>query len=339
MTSERELLRRSLDALDDVFYVYDAGGRLVIWNDRLDELFDLTDERLAGMAPPEFFVEADRPRVERAVAEILEAGGTVVEARANTSEGTIRFELAGRRLTDDEGALIGFCGIGRDVTDRRDQERKLTAQNRRLNDFAKLLAHDLRNPLSVAKGYVELYHETNDPATIDRVADALDRIDAMIGDILLVAAQGRTATDVRPVVLDGVTRDAWAMVETGGVTLDARSGMTVDADESRLRRLFENLFRNAVEHGGAVTTVAVTGTPAGFAVTDDGSGVDEADRERVFDSGVTDVVGGTGFGLAIVRAIAEAHGWLVSLTEGAEGGARFEFDVVPAGSGDVELER
>ena len=107
MTPERRLLLRSLDALDEVFYVYGEHGELAIWNGRLNDLFDLTDDELAGTTPPEFFVEADRPAVERAVREIIAEGEAVVEARARTSEGTIRFELTGRRLTDDDGELLG----------------------------------------------------------------------------------------------------------------------------------------------------------------------------------------------------------------------------------------
>ena len=128
------------------------------------------------------------------------------------------------------------------------------------------------------------------------------------------------------------------MVDTREATLDARTQATVDADEPRLRRLFENLFRNAVEHAGPAVAVTVAATPEGFAVADDGPGVPEADRERVFESGVTDAADGTGFGLAIVRAIAESHGWTASVTRGAEGGARFEFDVVPRGDDDFEFE-
>ncbi|ESP87768.1 HTR-like protein [Candidatus Halobonum tyrrellensis G22] len=323
--------------MEDVFYVYDERGKLVVWNSRLGDLFDLTDEELAGMTPPAFFVETDRPAVERAVREILAEGETVVEARANTSEGTIRFELTGRKLAGDDGELLGFCGVGRDVTDRRDQERRLAAQNHRLGEFATLLAHDLRNPLSVATGFVDLYRETGDGTALDRVSDALARIDAMVEEMLLVATHGRAATDVRPVDLDVVARDAWAMVDTPGATLDVRTDATVDADEPRLGRLFENLFRNAVQHAGPDVTVTVAATDGGFAVTDDGPGVDPADRGRVFDSGVSGVADGTGFGLAIVRAVAESHGWTVSLTEGSEGGARFEFVVSPCGAGDVEL--
>jgi signal transduction histidine kinase len=104
------------------------------------------------------------------------------------------------------------------------------------------------------------------------------------------------------------------------IDVDARIG----ADRGRLRQLFENLVRNAVEHGGDGVTVRVGELPEGFAVEDDGPGIDPADREGVFDAGYSTDRHGTGFGLNIVEQIATAHGWNLRLTESETGGARFE---------------
>jgi signal transduction histidine kinase len=94
-----------------------------------------------------------------------------------------------------------------------------------------------------------------------------------------------------------------------------------------LSQLLENLFRNAVEHGGDDVTVNVGSLPGGFYVADDGPGIPAADRESVFEPGFTTNDDGTGFGLEIVEAVASAHGWDVRVTDAAEGegGARFEF--------------
>ena len=90
--------------------------------------------------------------------------------------------------------------------------------------------------------------------------------------------------------------------------------------------MFENLFRNAVEHGGEDVTVRVgrCGEDC-FYVEDDGPGIPPSDRDAVLEPGHTSVSGGTGFGLTIVKRIAEAHGWEVAITDGRDGGARFEF--------------
>jgi signal transduction histidine kinase len=92
--------------------------------------------------------------------------------------------------------------------------------------------------------------------------------------------------------------------------------------------LFENLFRNCVEHGvddASGLSVTVGPLPDGFYVADDGVGVPEAERDHVVEFGYTTTDDGTGIGLGIVEDVATAHGWTVTVTESEDGGARFEF--------------
>jgi len=92
------------------------------------------------------------------------------------------------------------------------------------------------------------------------------------------------------------------------------------------RRLFENLFRNAVEHGdGPVVTVGrLDNSECGFYVADDGPGIPSEERENVFEPGYSSHEHGTGLGLSIVKRIAECHDWTVEAKNGCAGG-RFEF--------------
>ncbi|AKU07514.1 ATP-binding response regulator [Haloferax gibbonsii] len=325
----------ALDALDDVFYVYDREGKLVSWNERLSELTGLSDAELTGMSADAFFHEADRPAVERAVEEVMRTGTTVVEARLPTDDETLLFQLTGRRLTGPDGEVVGFCGVGRDITTRRQHEEQLAQQNERLGEFARVLSHDLRNPLSISMGFLDLEREANDSEHLERVATSLTRISDIVNDVLAAARSGRAVIDFAPVSLEAVARRAWNTVETGDATLVVESGATAHADPGRLQRLFENLFRNSVEHGSTggrtpALAVRVTASPADetFAVEDDGFGIDAAVAARVFERGFTTSAEGTGFGLDIVRSLAEAHGWTVSVGSAATGGARFEFDGV-----------
>ena len=331
MTADEGVLRRALDTLDDVCYIYDEDGGLVYWNQRLNELYGLNDAELDRMAATDFFEPADRPAIESALGEIRQTGETVVEAWGQTTEGRIRFELSGQVLTDGDGAVIGFAGIGRDVTERYEQADQLSQQNERLAEFADLLAHDLRNPLSVASGHLALARDGDTEASLDAIEAAHDRIDRIITDIRLATREGTLATDIRPTNVARVAREAWEYVDTEGAAFEGPETLRLDADGDRLLRLFENLFRNSIEHGqsGEKTpvTVRLAVTSDGFAVEDTGPGIDPAVRDRVFDPGVSDAASGTGFGLYIVGTIAAAHDWDVAVTDGAGGGARFEFTV------------
>ena len=83
-------------------------------------------------------------------------------------------------------------------------------------------------------------------------------------------------------------------------------------------------MRNAVEHGGEDMTITVGELYDGFLVEDAGSGIPEDERDDVFDAGYSTSEDGTGFGLSIVKQVAEAHEWDIRVTEGSDGGARFE---------------
>ncbi|MFB6176318.1 MAG: sensor histidine kinase, partial [Halobaculum sp.] len=128
--------------------------------------------------------------------------------------------------------------------------------------------------------------------------------------------------------LPAVAETAWSHVDTAQATLDTTDvgDLTVEADDDRLKELFENLYRNAIEHGGTDVRIRVEETADGFAVADDGPGVPPDQREAVFEAGVTHSEDGTGFGLPIVKRIAEAHGCTLHLEESWDGGARFVFD-------------
>jgi len=228
---------------------------------------------------------------------------------------------------DEDGRFQGSVGVLRDISDRRARERELERQNERLEEFASVVSHDLRNPLNVAVGYLELLQEDYDDDRLDRLADSHERMATIVEDVLTLARQGDDVEDPAPVALRAMARQAWATVDSKDATLGATGDVTVVADDVRLQRLFENLFRNAIDHGGADVTVTVgpLADESGFYVADDGPGIPEADREEVFQSGYTAAAGGTGFGLAIVRRIADAHGWDVRIADGDSGGARFEF--------------
>jgi PAS domain S-box-containing protein len=216
---------------------------------------------------------------------------------------------------------------------RATREHQRRRQNERLEQFADVLAHDLRNPLTTAQGYLELARESGDPEQFERVETAHDRIGQLIDDLLSLARADGTVEEREPVDISETATAAWELVDTADLSLDVRDPPTVGGDPGRLRQLFENLFRNSLEHGSrsdgdaGATTVTVGALPDddGFYVEDDGVGIPAADREAVFDHGISFSDGGTGFGLSIVADITRAHGWAVSVAESDAGGARFEF--------------
>lgn len=229
------------------------------------------------------------------------------------------------------GALVGWL-LGWSFAHRKREHQLLEETNKALreqkNDLAEvtaILSHDLRNPLSVASGRIDLLDEEVDSKHAKACKRALTRIDSIITDTLQLARQDRDIGDQTTVELATLSREAWEMVETGSVDLEVASTGSIRADRARLQEAFENLFRNAIDHGGeTLETVRVGIDGEVLYVEDDGVGICHQQREEIFETGMTTEPDGTGLGLSIVEKVVSAHGWEVQATAGSQNGARFE---------------
>ncbi|ELZ91264.1 HTR-like protein [Haloferax mucosum ATCC BAA-1512] len=241
--------------------------------------------------------------------------------------------------TDDDGTVVGIIGITQDITERKHQKREIVRQNERLSEFANIVSHDLKGPLNVATGNLELARETQDADRLDTVADALERINDIVDDVLSMARDGPAVLDREYVGLHDAVTEAWQTIGDPGATLEMPDGLgTVHCDRVRLVRLLENLFRNAVEHGSTapIVTVRRLEDEVGFVVIDDGPGIPDEARELVFEQGFSTGKNGTGYGLSIVADIADAHGWTPRIRDADGDGVRIE--ILTGGGGAAEGE-
>ncbi|MEA2410222.1 MAG: two-component system, OmpR family, sensor kinase [Thermoleophilaceae bacterium] len=208
--------------------------------------------------------------------------------------------------------------------------------------FASDASHELRTPLTVIRGQLEVLSRQRDPSAEDvrrverLVRTEILRMERLVDDLLVLArADEREFLRPRPVdlgpfaeeLLDGARPTAERHFELGPMP----SGV-LEVDPDRLAQALRNLLRNAIEYTSDGGLVRLTGSASGdrvtLAVEDDGPGIPGPHRERVFDrfhrmdSARTRVRGGAGLGLAIARAIAEAHGGTIYAGSSPEGGAR-----------------
>ncbi|WP_416841527.1 sensor histidine kinase [Haloferax sp. DFSO52] len=195
-----------------------------------------------------------------------------------------------------------------------------------LEQMAAIISHDLRNPLNVARGNLELGRETQSDEYLQTTEEALKRMSSLIDDLLSFAKQEYSNLEVQHVSLRNIASHSWDLVETGECSLEVEFpyDTLVVADPNRLQKLLANLYRNAYEHNDQTLTVTVGRLDDGFFVADDGRGIPEEDRTAVFERGYSTNVDGTGFGLPIVKRVCNAHSWAIEITESDTGGARFD---------------
>lgn len=307
----------------DMINVHNLDGDILDPNPRLCEETGYTAAELTDMKVWELDHGMDAEKADTLWTGMERGDRRRVEGSYRRKDGsTFPVEVHVRRLN-----LAGedrFVAISRDVSEQREREQQLQRQNERLNEFASVVSHDLRNPLNIAEGNIDLAREEHDSDNLATARRALDRIRALIDDLLTLAREGDDVGDVEPVALSSLVEVCWGHVETGDASLRTDLSRTVVADRSRLQQLVENLIRNSIEHGGDGVTVTVGDLSDGFYVEDDGTGIPAEHRDSIFEAGYSTSRSGTGFGLRIVKQVAEAHGWQVHLAESETGGARFE---------------
>ncbi len=217
-----------------------------------------------------------------------------------------------------------IIGIFRDVTEHKRRKQELQHQNERLDEFASMLAHELRNPLGIAQGYLQVAEMDDAGDAFDEVREAHERMEMMINEMLDLARRPGAIDETEMTDFHDIVEDAWSRMAPPEATLVLENvDGEVSADVDRLSQVFENLFRNAVEHVGDDVTVRVERLPEGVFIEDNGDGIPTEDYDTVFKSGYT-TNSGTGLGLSIAQQIVDAHGWEINVCEGSDGGARFE---------------
>lgn len=215
-------------------------------------------------------------------------------------------------------------------------------------DFIDDASHELRTPIAIVRGHLELLN--NDPQeqreTLELVIDELDRMSRIVNDLLLLTkAEQPDFLNLETVELDSLTKELYFKATALGVRdwqLAAKASGRIVADRQRLTQAIMNLAQNATQHTNKNDIIAlgsaITNSNAQFWVRDTGEGIALLDQEKIFKRFARGSHGrrrseGAGLGLAIVQAIAEAHGGRVELISEPGAGSTFTI-VIPVHSKD-----
>jgi len=329
---QNDLFRKAQDIADVGAWEYDFITDDIYFSDEIYDIYgvdtDFTPEPEADIE--RFYHPDDRDTVRKATRRALEVGEDYdIEVRITTGNGIDKWVRTRGKPEFANGTCQRVRGTIQDITDRKERERELQQQKERLEKFAGVVSHDLRNPLNVVSGRLEIVQAECESPQFGTIEDAIARMERIIDDVLWLAHEGRDIGETQPVDLRQTAESAWAMVSDTAENVEFLIDETgdramIDADADRLTQLLENIFRNTIDHGGSEVTVRLELTDTGFAIEDDGPGIPSDEQEQVLKTGYSTDEGGTGLGLSIVEQVVDAHGWDIDVTEGYEGGARFE---------------
>ncbi|MBP1923285.1 PAS domain S-box-containing protein [Halorubrum alkaliphilum] len=336
--SEQEAQRRRYEAVFNQTYQFsgllELDGTVLEANDTVLEFGGLDRDEVIGQKMWEIqlfqYSQETRKRAQSAVERAADGDFVHHELRLQGADREAIIDFSVRPVTDEDGNVIFLVPEGHDITERKEHEQAIQRERDQLDEFAEVVSHDLRNPLNVAKGRLELAQQEHDSTHFSAIERALDRIERIAEDVLWLAREGREIGSLDAVVLHETIDAAWNLVADCAADTelhyadDGLSAAKIEADDDQLSQLLENLFRNAIEHGGEEVTVTVGVMDDGFYVEDDGPGIPEDRRDRVFTAGYSTSEDGTGFGLSIVKQITEAHGWEICITQSTESSTRLE---------------
>jgi len=319
--------RRKSSLLDDVFeqapihlYVKDEEARYV----RQTHHVGSNPEEERGKTFPEITPGEFSESVHEEELEVIETGEPILNKEEKYPRGDLWILRSQVPWRDDDGNIQGLIGVSYHITERKEYEQELERKNERLEEFASIVSHDLRNPLNIAKGRLGLAQAECDSQHLDAIENVFDRMEALIDDLLTLTSKGDVIDEMEPIDVADLIHDCWRNVETANADLVVDTSRVIRGDWDRCQQLLMNLIRNAIEHGGEDVTINVGELEDGFYVEDDGTGIPEEHWTNVFDASYSTSDDGGGFGLSIVKEIVHAHDWEIEVTDGIDGGARFE---------------
>ncbi|ATW87261.1 PAS domain S-box-containing protein [Halohasta litchfieldiae] len=335
--AERERkYRRLTERISDAYYAVDTDFTVTYWNDVIATRIDAPAEEVLGTNLWEYFPEIEGTVVEERLREAMETQEpTSCEYYYEPADYWTALQI----YPDKDGLAV----ISKDITDRKEYEAQLERSNERLQEFAYILSHDLQEPLRMVSSYIDLleveldeYLDEETQEYMNFAVDGADRMRGMIDGLLQysrVESEGEefSETDVEDVV-DGIQDDLQLKIDDANAEVVVDELPTVQADYDQLGQLFQNLLKNAIEHGGSGTRIEISAakTPSGyqFAVSDNGPGIPVDEQDDIF--GLFDKGGdseGTGIGLAVCERIITRHNGDIWVESDGESGTTFHFTI------------
>ena len=298
---------------------FDRNCSLTTINRAAEEILVLQREQAVGKTCRDLFDDCD---ITRAVHETLErrAPSARMEARLDRPSGKVWLGFNTAVLTDRQGEALGVILSFSDLTEVRRLQEQIELRERliALGEMSAGIAHELRNPMAVISGYLNLLAKKMDNAGQAIIRDITGEINGMnriIGDLLTFA---------RPASLNRVKVNIREMIETcvanvlQATASDSRvkavmhvEDITISVDEVLMRQAFTNLVQNAVEampEAGTLTIEALMDRDLKIEIRDTGMGIPSGQLKKIFLPFFTTKDRGVGLGLALVHKIILSHG-------------------------------
>jgi PAS domain S-box-containing protein len=320
----------------------DSQGRYTYCSQQMEKLWGLKPAQMIGKTPFDAMPLADK---EKAIANFIQNCNSPksfngLESTAYDSQGRLVFiETNGIPFFDNQGQLLGFRGISRDITERKKAEEQLKSSNQKIKTaneklqvIGSLTRHDVGNKLSVISANTYLLKKSigSNPELV-RKLEAIDLAVFQSNKLFEFSCLYEKIGAEEPITIDVAESfgEATLLIHNPAIEIVNRcQGLTVKAD-TMLRQLFYNLIENSLKHGKTVTHIEIgyTENEQGTIIfyRDNGVGIAKENKEKIFSEGFT-TGNGSGLGLKLVKKMVDVYGW--SIQEVGMPGKGAQFNII-----------
>ena len=334
-TSEDQYHKMVEEVEDYAILMLDASGHIVNWNKGAEKIKGYSEREIVGRHFSVFYTEDDQTGrlPDRLIKQAREEGKAVHEGWRVRKDGTTFWgSTVITSLHGDNNEVVGFSKVTRDLTERKVWEdklkqytRQLEAQNRELQQFAYIAAHDMKEPLRKVQYYHSLLLDGSMSAEkqknyLQRSAEAAGRMQGLIDDLLAFTRIAEPVESFEQVDMNALIAEVWQFYQT---TDRIQAELATDVLPPirgiafQIRQLIVNLLGNSIKYRSPDRplqirmTGGITGKFYRLSITDNGIGFEKEQAERIFEIFQRlhrrDQYPGTGIGLAICRKVMENH--------------------------------
>ncbi|QSG02882.1 histidine kinase N-terminal 7TM domain-containing protein [Natranaeroarchaeum sulfidigenes] len=304
-----------IDELNEAIIILDSDGIIQDVNDPARRLFPSLSDAIGKS------VATEVPELTEYLS--VESPQVITVSRSNVEK---HYLLSTQTLTAGE-TIIGRTVVCTDITELERQRGEIKRHRNQRNEFAEAITHELRNAINVTNGHLELVQTHLNSEEDSQTANSLniavsmtDRMEQIVCNLAMIAEYGQPVEETLSVDLGTIAQEGWEMTSSSNEFLQVPTSEMVEADPTRLKKLFETLFTFCLSNGA--TEVKIEVMDGTIVVTDNGKPLTETDAERAFAYGEAVPDAKSGMQLPVVRTLADAHGWNVTIETAYQGGVR-----------------
>ncbi|MBV9257944.1 MAG: PAS domain S-box protein [Ktedonobacteraceae bacterium] len=338
-----------LQNVRDGIIVTDLQGNISYWNEGATHIFGYQRDEVLGKTPALLYPDMDQQQLATDLQRIVEGNDYTGIWKGRKKDGTIVWiDIKTTPMHDEQGNIVGFIGVSRDITQNKLAEEQLRDFETRKDEFVALVSHELKTPVTSLKGFTQVlqrrFKEYNDEQTLHfltRMDRQLGKLSILINDLLEISTMPRQNLPLHyedfglNALVQEIVENLQATTLTHRILVENGTHVSVYGDRDRIGQVLTNLLNNAIKYSPnankVLLRITVNEDYAMVSIQDFGIGITQAHQQNIFErfyhipDPIEKTFPGLGIGLYISREIIRRHQGRIWVESKKDEGSTFNF--------------